>query len=204
MVRQCLSIGEVARLDRFVKSDNHFGRAECKRRPKMRCQIHIAKPRIKGAVGSTDWDPVQTRVAYRYRLHDDRLALNRREERALEGKDPAAIAAGAFRKDDQTFGFIEPAPDRVDLLARIRGVPVDENRPANPGQEPENRPARHIRLGDEAGWDKGSKRYDVEIRDMIAHEQRCPGGGWPTYTSDPQSEDMGRAPVVEARNCPGQ
>ena len=121
------------------------------------------------------------------------------EQRALERENAVAVAARSFREQDQRVLGGEPAGDAVALLGRAAHPAVDEHRALQFRQPAEQRPARHLGLGDERGGEQRAQHGDVEIGDVVGGEQHRADGDRPADRAHPQAEDAAAAPVVPAR-----
>src|SRR3546814_7675214 len=114
--------------------------------PEMRRQRHVAVPGIGGPEPAPERQAVEPRIGDRNRLHGQRTAgsLDRRdaEQRALERQDVGAVAAGAFRTQNQAVARLEP---RQQVVAMARGMPgpaLDEDGALQGGEKADDRPDR--------------------------------------------------------------
>jgi len=111
-------------------------------------------------------------VADRDRLHATPGDHDRLQERALEGQELRTVGRRAFRKhrDDvagrERFLGLPIHPMRIEAPRTL-----DEKGPHVTDQAPGDRPARELRLGNEAHRLRGVQHEDVEPRNVVGDDQ---------------------------------
>ncbi len=170
----------------------------------MGCQRHIAIPGKERAIGASHRNAVEPQIGDRDRLHGQGALpgiIGDAEQRALERQDAVAVARGALGEEDEVVAGVEPLANGVALRGGAAHAAVDEDGALQPGQPAEQRPARHLGLGDEAALDDAAEDLDVDIGDMVGDEQRRPQRRRFAVHGDAEAHDPATPAVVEARQA---
>src|SRR3954469_8936641 len=202
ITRQHLARAALSEGGRAVELDDDLDRAETQHPPKMRRHRHPAIPSKEWPQRAPDRHAVEPGIGDRHRLNSQSLGtrlIGDAEQGAFKRKNAVAVAARSLREQDQRVLRGQAPGNAVALLYRAAHPTVDKDRALQFRQPSEQRPLRHLALGNKRAGDQRTEDGDIEIGHVIGGEQHLSRGDRLPDPADPETEYPATRAVVKPR-----